>query len=87
MKFIPYYDKVIIEPLTKGGIIRTGEAESLQEKGRVIAVGDKVSFLKVGNIVYFDSYGCSKTPADSEGKEYYVLFESSPVIFGKENGD
>ncbi len=74
---IPYYDKIVIKPLEEKTIIKSQDT-NLLEKGEVVAVGRDVTFVKVGDIVYFESYGCIKT-ADGE----YVVTENGQVILGK----
>ncbi len=83
MKFIPYDDKIEIEPFSISKIIKSEET-SLIEAGKVVAVGSKVTFVKVGDTLYFDSWGCSKTP-EREGKRHYLVAETSAVILGKED--
>lgn len=81
MKFTPYYDKIVVEPVIKEGVIQTND-EKFLEVGKVIAVGRDVDFVKVGEIISFDAWGCQKT-AEYEGKQYYVLTCNSQVILGK----
>lgn len=81
MKFIPHPLKVEIKPHKKERII-LAQDENLIEAGEVISVGDQVTFLKVGDIVFFDGWGCSKTP-DVNGIIHYVLSVNEDVILGK----
>lgn len=81
MKFIPFDDKVVIEPIEKKGVIDTGEDRYL-ECGKVTAVGEFVDFLKVGDIVFFDAWGHAKTK-DADGKTYHIISCNEEVIFGK----
>ncbi len=76
--FKPYYDKIEIKPLKREGVIMS-DGNNLIEAGEVISIGDKVTFVKVGDTVYFDSWGCSKTPNDN-----YVVSERSEMILGKD---
>lgn len=76
---IPYYNKIIIEPEDNSGPIKTGQ-DSKKEKGRVISIGRDVTFVKVGDTVYFDSWGCSTT-ADG----HYVISEDPNIIQGKDS--
>lgn len=82
MKFIPFRDKIEIEPFKVQGIIHTEET-SLIERGRVVAVGSDVTFVKEGDVIYFDSWGCSKTP-EVDGKRHYIITEKTDVILGKD---
>jgi co-chaperonin GroES (HSP10) len=81
MKFIPFPDKIEIRPLEKKGIIQS-QQESFLEQGEVIAVGSSVTFVKPGDTICFDAWGCSKTP-EIDGVQHYVVSESSQVILGK----
>lgn len=84
MKFIPYYDKIVVEPIKQKTVI-VSDSGNLQEKGKVIAVGECVDFVKVGDIIYFDAWGCGKTSPTEDGVEYYVVSDDSRVILGKED--
>ena len=81
--FVPYYDKIQIKPLDKKTVIQSQD-KNLQERGEVIAVGRDVTFVEIGDILYFDSWGCSTTP-EIDGVQHYVVSESSQVILGKES--
>jgi len=85
MPFIPYKDKIEVDPFKATKIIKSEEV-SLIEMGKVVAVGSDVTFVKVGDILYFDSWGCSKTP-EVDGKRHYLVAELSSVILGKENAE
>lgn len=85
-KFIPFRDKIEVRPFKQESIILNQE-ESLIEAGEVIAVGEDVTFVKPGDTLYFDSWGCSKTPAEN-GEHHYVVPEKSEIILGKrESGE
>lgn len=81
-KFIPFYDRVQIRPFKRDSWVPD---ESLLEKGEVIAVGEKCTFLKKGDTVFFTSWGMDKTP-DEDGEPYYVIPEKSEFILGKYHG-
>lgn len=80
----PFYDKILIEPFVKESEIFS-DTEAKIEAGKVIAIGSNVTFVKPGDILYFDSWGCSKTPL-VDGKEHYLITEDSQVILGKSDG-
>ena len=83
MKFIPYDNKIVIEPSTEKGFL-VSEQQPLEEMGKVIAVGKKVKFVKVGDTLFFSSWGMFKTPeVDKKGTRYFVVPESSEFILGK----
>lgn len=82
IKFIPYNDKVQIKP-QKSEIYATTEDTQYLEIGEVIAVGDEVTFLKVGDTVYFDAWGMLKTPEIEGQEQFFVVPEKSQFILGK----
>lgn len=81
MKFIPYTLKIVVEPFKKERLIAS-EEKQLIESGRVVDVGGGVDFVKVGDTVFFDSWGCTKV-TDTDGVEYYVVPQTFDVILGK----
>lgn len=82
MKFVPYPDKAQIEPIEVDSMLR-GDNDRYLETGKVIAIGNKCKFLKVGDTVFFDSWGMRKTPEDENGKQYFVITDNSTFILGK----
>lgn len=80
-KFIPFYNKIEVKPFKKESVIVQAD-ESLIEVGEVVAIGERVTFVKVGDIIYFDSWGCTKT--DYNGEVHYVVPEDSNIILGKD---
>lgn len=83
MKFIPYDDKIEVLP-TKQETFLSSDDINLYEMGEVIAIGSKVKFVKVGDILYFAGWGCLKTP-EVDGVRHYVISENSDFILGKTN--
>lgn len=81
MNFIPYKDKIEVRPIKKESNILSEETD-LIEAGVVIAIGEDVTFVKVGDTLCFDSWGCMKTP-EIEGEFHYVVPEDKNVILGK----
>lgn len=87
MEFVPFYDKVVIRPMTRKGPIDTGETK-FEEMGEVLAVGESVTFLEVGDTVFFRPFGYAKTakissqPGDS-GEPVYVVQVGPEFILGK----
>lgn len=79
--FIPFPDKIEVKPFKPEKAILS-QNESLVEAGEVISVGSEVKFVKVGDTIYFDAWGCSKTPK-IDGVEHYVVQENTAVILGK----
>jgi co-chaperonin GroES (HSP10) len=80
MKFIPFADKIVVEPLEKKGVIVTGQEDFLED-GKVVDFGKDVDFVKKGDIIHFLSYGCSNFKF--ENKTYYIVSANNGVILGK----
>lgn len=81
-KFVPYYDKIEIVPMETEGFFKS--EQNLEERGMVVAIGSKVKFVKVGDIVYFSSWGLTKTPEQANGIAHFIVPETSDFILGKE---
>ena len=86
MKFIPFDNKIEIQPIENDSAF-VNEDTSLIEAGTVVSIGKDVTFVKVGDIITFDSWGCQKTPQDAEGKFHYVIPEDKNVVIGKYGSD
>lgn len=80
MKFICYPNKIEIIPLEKEGFFKT--EQNLEERGKVISVGKDVKFVKIGDIIYFSSWGLNITP-EVEGVKHYVIPDTADFILGK----
>lgn len=80
MKFTPHPNRVMIKPIQEDSF----DVEALEEKGTVLAVGSDCKFLKVGDTVYFDSWGIGRIKIGEE--KFYILQEKPEFILGKENG-
>lgn len=79
-KFIPFPDKIVVEPFESNEVFTGGK---LQEVGKVIAVGLKVKFVKVGDILYFNKEGVRVTQkVKEEDKELYTILECPEFING-----
>jgi len=80
----PYGKNILIKPTQKNTILKQNEG-TLCEYGDVLAVGDEVRNVKVGDKVGFVIWGINKLQVDEE--TYYFLPESSDFILGFiENG-
>jgi co-chaperonin GroES (HSP10) len=86
MTFTPFKNQIEIEIVQKTGPLSTPDDKQLLEVGKVVAVGEGVTFFKVGDWAHFESFGCSKT-ADLDGKEHYVVLVNEHVIRGKHTSE
>lgn len=80
-RFIPFPDKIVIEPFTHPSYIPTDD-EMFEEMGTVISVGSSVTFCRKGDVIFFLAHGSDKTP-EVDGKRWYVVTEHSSFILGK----
>lgn len=92
MKLTPLHDFVLLEAdkvgeVTKGGmqvVKNEGErTESVAKKGKVIAIGSKVTTVKEGSIVWVSKWDSHQ--AHIQGKDYLVIKEKDILLVGVEN--
>jgi len=74
----PLADKVVAEQLeaeikTASGIYLPDKAQEKPKLARVVAVGEKVKQVKVGDQIIYEEY--SGTNVKLEGKEYVIVKE------------
>lgn len=81
MKFIPFPGQIEVAPRERSAIILS-EDKTFVESGEVVAVGDGVTFFKVGDIAYFDAWVCRKA-TDPDRVDHYVVNVSAEGILGK----
>lgn len=81
----PYKGKIWIEliEMEAGGLSVIGH-NIVSEKGKVIAVGEGVDDVGVGDTLYVKAWGLDHVAID--GKNYYVADIDSKAILGKELG-
>ncbi len=80
MNFVPYDDKIEVEPAQQTTVLSSEPA--LEEMGTVVAIGANVRFVKPGDTLFFVSHGCWKTP-EVDGKRHYLVPETPEFILGK----
>lgn len=80
MNFVPYKDKIEIQPIKEEGILER-MSSNYQEAGTVLAVGSEVTDIAVGDTLYFLSHGCWET-AKVDGISHYVVPATSEYILG-----
>ena len=82
--FTPYDNCIEVKPYKSEDVLADPDAPII-EVGEVLSVGNSVQFLKVGDTVYFDKWGCTKT-AMRNGVQRYIVQVREGVILGKEYG-
>lgn len=83
MPFSPPKNKVEIEPIEDSKIIDRGDRRVFREGGKVISVGEDVTYVKPGDFLYFEDWGCTQTTPDPEGKTHWIVWVDEKVILGK----
>lgn len=81
MTFIPFADKIEIEPIEKDSAFLSPDT-TYEEMGKVISVGSAVTFVKPGDTVFFLRHAVWETPA-VDGTKHFVVTESPEYILGK----
>ena len=86
MKFIPLNHHLEIKPIKQDNFIPSSDT-TYEEKGEVMSVAKEVpeTFVKVGDIVYFDSYLCAKFPDETGAVRY--LIETDAIRAKETNED
>lgn len=77
---IPYGKNIYIDPDIEQGTLITS-TKSIVERGKVLAVGSEVTFVKPGDVILFSGWGANKVVI--EGKDYYFVAEHEQFLLGK----
>lgn len=75
----PFGTNILIEPVEKKQVLVSDQG-TLCEYGTVVAVGDAVTKVKVGQTIGFLIWGINSLEVD--GKKYYFIPETSDFILG-----
>lgn len=79
MKINPFGFNILIKPIEKKQIL-VSDQPSLCEYGEVIAVGNKVTEIKVGDTIGYTVFGINSLEID--GTKHYFVPETSEFILG-----
>lgn len=87
MRIQPLADRIVLEQLeqeeqTKSGIILPDGAQEKPKKAKVLAIGPDVKEVKVGDMVFYKSYGPDDIKEDN--KDYMVAKEEDILATVKE---
>lgn len=74
----PFGKQILIEP-QKQKTLLTGDP-TLTEYGRVVAIGDKVEEIKVGDVVGFLVWGLNHL--DINDTRHYLVYEDDKFLLG-----
>lgn len=70
MNIKPFGDFIQIEPIKKSQIL-VSDNEALCDYGTVVAIGDNVKNIKVGNVIGYEEWG-TKNIIIGEVKNYFI---------------
>ena len=77
MTIKPFGNNILVKPHERDTILKSAEG-SLSEYGEVIAIGDSVQSIKVGDTIGFTIFGINALEVD--GKKAYLVPETSEFI-------
>ncbi len=76
MKFIPFPNQIHVKPITSKGIL--GETQCAY--GKVMAIGNNVDNVKLGDVIAYEKYGLKEVTIDKE--EVVVIHKDSDFLLG-----
>lgn len=73
---VPVGKRIVVRPLqkedtTKSGIIIASTQKEKPERGEVVAIGEVLDGVRVGDTVVFSKYGYDEVAVD--GKDFYII--------------
>lgn len=77
MNIKPFGNRILIKPVEKQQVLVSDDG-TLNEYGEVVAVGNKVQEIKIGDRVGFSVFGVEKLVIDEQ--KYYFLQEDSEFL-------
>lgn len=81
-QIIPFGRNLLIRPSEKKQIL-VSEQKSLYKYGEVLAIGDEVQKVRVGDVVGFIEWGMKDLVIGEE--KFYLILEDDRFILGKIN--
>lgn len=73
----PFGDQILVKPIEKQQVVVSDEG-TLSEYGEVIAIGSRVSEIKVGDKIGFSVFGIEKLMINEQ--KYYFIRESPEFL-------
>ena len=80
MNIKPFGENLIVKPTEKKQIL-VSDNKSLCLYGEVVAIGEDVKKIKVGDTIIYEMWGL-KSP-EIDGEKVHFISESSPFLLGK----
>ncbi len=75
----PFGSNILVKPTKKKQVV-VSDSGTLCEYGEVLAIGDEVQKIKVGDIIGFLIWGINSLQIENE--KYYFIGETSDFILG-----
>jgi co-chaperonin GroES (HSP10) len=75
----PFGDRILVKPIEHKTIL-VGDDGTLNEYGEVIAIGDAVKKINIGDKIGFSVFGIEKLVIEEE--KFYFLQESPEFLLG-----
>jgi len=79
-KITPFGNNILVKPQVTDTILQSSEG-TLCEYGEVLAIGDEVEKVEVGDIIGYTIWGINKLNIKDE--KHYIIPEDSRFILGK----
>lgn len=80
MNITPFGNQILVKPTEKKQVL-ISERKSLCEYGEIMAIGDEVQKLKVGDIIGYTVWGINSLEINDE--KHYFIPEDSRFVLGK----
>lgn len=75
----PFGDRILVKPIVRQQVLVSDDG-NLNEYGEVIAIGDEVKTIKVGDKIGFSVFGIEKLVIEEE--KFYFIQESPEFLLG-----
>lgn len=79
MKVKPFGDRILIKPIERKTVLVSDDG-TLNEYGEVIAIGEDVKRIKMGDKIGFSVFGIEKLVIEEE--KFYFIQESPEFLLG-----
>lgn len=79
MTIKPFGDRILVKPIVRQQVLVSDDG-NLNEYGEVIAIGDEVKTIKVGDKIGFSVFGIEKLVIEEE--KFYFIQESPEFLLG-----
>lgn len=77
LKITPFGDQILVRPVEKKQVLVSDDG-TLNEYGEVVAIGDEVKKIKIGDKIGFSVFGIEKLIIEEE--KFYFIRESPEFL-------